>query len=211
MSMFFAVVQCKRIVEARVKCLMKLSVSLESAKILLGINLIEEGLGARNRPLKASKVQTAMKPTKALLARSVWKGSSNPPLPLSQCKELQANLSPACRSQHRPVSLVSKPTEPLPPFPSRQPPQSQPPTPFPIGNPSTTTPRTPTLTIPPHSLPVVRPKPGERTPPIKTQARAATILPHFVGLKFQVHNGKVYHDVTITEEMVGHKLGEFSP
>jgi ribosomal protein S19 len=36
-------------------------------------------------------------------------------------------------------------------------------------------------------------------------------LPNFVGLKFQVHNGKVYHEVTITEEMVGHKLGEFSP
>ena len=48
-------------------------------------------------------------------------------------------------------------------------------------------------------------------PPIKTMARAATILPNFVGLKFQVHNGKVYHDVTITEDMVGHKLGEFSP
>ncbi|KAL8850354.1 MAG: hypothetical protein Q9221_004674 [Calogaya cf. arnoldii] len=42
-------------------------------------------------------------------------------------------------------------------------------------------------------------------------ARAATILPNFVGLKFQVHNGKVYNDVTITEDMVGHKLGEFSP
>lgn len=41
-------------------------------------------------------------------------------------------------------------------------------------------------------------------------ARAATILPNFVGLKFQVHNGKVYNDVTITEDMVGHKLGEFS-
>lgn len=63
----------------------------------------------------------------------------------------------------------------------------------------------------PHSLPIVRPKPGERVPPIKTMARAATILPNFVGLKFQVHNGKVYHDVTITEDMVGHKLGEFSP
>lgn len=61
------------------------------------------------------------------------------------------------------------------------------------------------------SLPIVRPQPGQRTPPIKTQARAATILPNFVGLKFQVHNGKVYHDVTITEDMVGHKLGEFSP
>jgi hypothetical protein len=47
-------------------------------------------------------------------------------------------------------------------------------------------------------------------PPIKTQARAATILPNFVGLIFQVHNGKNYTDVRITEDMVGHKLGEFS-
>ncbi|KAK6825509.1 hypothetical protein PG987_013003 [Apiospora arundinis] len=60
------------------------------------------------------------------------------------------------------------------------------------------------------NLPIVRPKPGERIKPIKTQARAATILPSFVGLKFQVHNGKVYNDVVITEDMVGHKLGEFS-
>jgi len=48
-------------------------------------------------------------------------------------------------------------------------------------------------------------------PPIKTQARSATILPNFVGLKFQIHNGKSYHDITITEDMVGHKLGEFAP
>ncbi|KAL8883514.1 MAG: hypothetical protein Q9192_007126 [Flavoplaca navasiana] len=60
-------------------------------------------------------------------------------------------------------------------------------------------------------LPIVRPKPGESAKPIKTMARAATILPNFIGLKFQVHNGKVYNDVTITEDMVGHKLGEFSP
>lgn len=59
-------------------------------------------------------------------------------------------------------------------------------------------------------LPIVRPKPGERVKPIKTQARAATILPSFVGLKFHVHNGKVYNEVEITEDMVGHKLGEFS-
>ncbi|CAD0088718.1 unnamed protein product [Aureobasidium vineae] len=59
-------------------------------------------------------------------------------------------------------------------------------------------------------LPIVRPKPGERAPPIKTQARGATILPNFVGLIFQVHNGKIYNDVRITEDMVGHKLGEFS-
>lgn len=57
----------------------------------------------------------------------------------------------------------------------------------------------------------MRPQPGKKIVPIKTQARSATILPNFVGLKFQVYNGKDYHEVTITEEMVGHKLGEFSP
>ena len=61
-----------------------------------------------------------------------------------------------------------------------------------------------------YSLPIVRPRPGERVPPIKTQARSATILPNFVGLIFQVYNGKIYNDVRITEDMVGHKLGEFS-
>jgi ribosomal protein S19 len=65
--------------------------------------------------------------------------------------------------------------------------------------------------IAPKSLPIVRPKPGERVPPIKTQARSATILPNFVGLKFQVHDGKNYVDVLISEDMVGHKLGEFAP
>ncbi|KAB5513227.1 hypothetical protein GE09DRAFT_947134 [Coniochaeta sp. 2T2.1] len=60
-------------------------------------------------------------------------------------------------------------------------------------------------------LPIVRVEPGKKIIPIRTQARSATILPNFVGLKFQVYNGKVYHDVTITENMVGHKLGEFSP
>ncbi|KAI3555254.1 37S ribosomal protein S19 [Colletotrichum abscissum] len=60
-------------------------------------------------------------------------------------------------------------------------------------------------------LPIVRPAPGQKVVPIRTQARSATILPNFVGLKFQVYNGKAYIDVTITEDMVGHKLGEFSP
>ncbi|KDQ16908.1 hypothetical protein BOTBODRAFT_219544 [Botryobasidium botryosum FD-172 SS1] len=46
---------------------------------------------------------------------------------------------------------------------------------------------------------------------IKTRARACTILPNFVGIKFQVYNGKQYLPVTVTEEMIGHKLGEFSP
>ncbi len=51
---------------------------------------------------------------------------------------------------------------------------------------------------------------GQKTPLIKTQARSATILPNFVGLVFQVHNGKSYVDVEIKEDMVGHKLGEFA-
>ncbi|KAF2120607.1 hypothetical protein BDV96DRAFT_641272 [Lophiotrema nucula] len=59
-------------------------------------------------------------------------------------------------------------------------------------------------------LPIVKPKAGEKVPPIKTQARSATILPSFVGLKFQIHNGKNYLDLTISEDMVGHKLGEFA-
>jgi ribosomal protein S19 len=52
---------------------------------------------------------------------------------------------------------------------------------------------------------------GRKPPPVRTKARSATILPSFVGFKFQVHNGMVYHEFTVTEEMVGHKLGEFSP
>lgn len=41
-------------------------------------------------------------------------------------------------------------------------------------------------------------------------ARSCTILPSFVGLKFLVHNGKDYLPVHVTEEMIGHKLGEFA-
>ena len=47
--------------------------------------------------------------------------------------------------------------------------------------------------------------------PIKTWARRCTIVPEFVGHTFLVHNGKVFHKVLVTEDMVGHKLGEFSP
>ena len=47
--------------------------------------------------------------------------------------------------------------------------------------------------------------------PIKTWARACTIVPEFVGHIFQVHNGRHFTDVFCTEDMVGHKLGEFSP
>jgi len=47
--------------------------------------------------------------------------------------------------------------------------------------------------------------------PIKTWSRRSTITPDFVGLTFNVHNGKVFNPVFVTENMVGHKLGEFSP
>ena len=52
---------------------------------------------------------------------------------------------------------------------------------------------------------------GNRAGPIKTWSRRSTIMPQFVGLTFQVHNGNKFVPVTITEEMVGHKLGEFAP
>jgi len=47
--------------------------------------------------------------------------------------------------------------------------------------------------------------------PIKTWSRRSLITPDFVGFSFLVHNGKMFHDVFVTENMVGHKLGEFSP
>ncbi len=45
---------------------------------------------------------------------------------------------------------------------------------------------------------------------IKTWSRSSTILPDFVGLTFMVHNGMKFVEVFVTEEMVGHKLGEFA-
>lgn len=47
--------------------------------------------------------------------------------------------------------------------------------------------------------------------PLKTWARSCTVVPEFVGHTFMVHNGKTFHRVFVTEDMVGHKLGEFSP
>ena len=47
--------------------------------------------------------------------------------------------------------------------------------------------------------------------PIKTWARACVIVPEFVGHTFMVHNGKLHMKVFVTEEMVGHRLGEFAP
>lgn len=47
--------------------------------------------------------------------------------------------------------------------------------------------------------------------PIKTWARASQIPPEFVGHTFLVHNGKIFKEVYVSEAMVGHRLGEFSP
>jgi len=52
---------------------------------------------------------------------------------------------------------------------------------------------------------------GQGGKPIKTWSRACTISPEFVGHTFLVHNGKDHLPVFVTENMVGHKLGEFSP
>ncbi|MFH1098335.1 MAG: 30S ribosomal protein S19 [Candidatus Uhrbacteria bacterium] len=57
---------------------------------------------------------------------------------------------------------------------------------------------------------VRRLKSGDRTV-IKTWARASTITPEMVGFVFGVHNGRAHVAVSVNEQMVGHKLGEFSP
>ena len=54
-------------------------------------------------------------------------------------------------------------------------------------------------------------KQGMNKEPLKTWARDCTIIPNFIGATFLVHNGKTFVKVYVTEEMVGHKLGEFSP
>ena len=47
--------------------------------------------------------------------------------------------------------------------------------------------------------------------PIKTYSRRSTITPDFVNVTLAVHNGRIFHNVFVTENMVGHKVGEFSP
>jgi small subunit ribosomal protein S19 len=54
-------------------------------------------------------------------------------------------------------------------------------------------------------------KTPQRTAPIKTWARASQISPEMVGFTFAVHTGKDFVDVLVSEEMVGHRLGEFAP
>jgi small subunit ribosomal protein S19 len=58
---------------------------------------------------------------------------------------------------------------------------------------------------------VLKVKEGASRDSIKTWSRASTIIPEFVNLTFMVHNGKQHLRVFVTEDMVGHKLGEFSP
>jgi small subunit ribosomal protein S19 len=50
-----------------------------------------------------------------------------------------------------------------------------------------------------------------RRDPIKTWSRRSTLIPDFVGVTFSVHNGRRFIPVFVTEEMIGHKLGEFAP
>ena len=52
---------------------------------------------------------------------------------------------------------------------------------------------------------------SEKKEVIKTWSRRSTIYPNFIGLTFAVHNGKDFIPVYVTEDMVGHKLGEFAP
>jgi small subunit ribosomal protein S19 len=58
---------------------------------------------------------------------------------------------------------------------------------------------------------IERAKTGAHKGPIKTWSRRSTITPDMIGLTFAVHNGKKFNAVFVTENMVGHKLGEFSP
>jgi len=54
-------------------------------------------------------------------------------------------------------------------------------------------------------------KASGRRDPIKTWSRRSTIIPQFVGVTFAVHNGHKFIPVLVSENMIGHKLGEFSP
>ena len=62
----------------------------------------------------------------------------------------------------------------------------------------------------PHVSRKLERKVQDKINPIKTWSRSCTIIPDFVGTTFLVHNGKTFIPVIVSEEMVGHKLGEFS-
>jgi len=58
---------------------------------------------------------------------------------------------------------------------------------------------------------VDRQKKDPNKKPIKTWSRKSTIIPDFVGISFLIYNGKKFIAITVSEDMVGHKLGEFAP
>ena len=58
---------------------------------------------------------------------------------------------------------------------------------------------------------VMRQKESGGRDPIRTWRRGCTVIPDFVGHTFMVHNGRSFEKVFVTEDMVGHKLGEFAP
>lgn len=64
--------------------------------------------------------------------------------------------------------------------------------------------------VDPRVLKKIAGKRPELAAPVKTWSRACTIAPEMVGFKFLVHNGKDFLEVLVSEEMVGHRLGEFS-
>lgn len=64
--------------------------------------------------------------------------------------------------------------------------------------------------VPEKLLKKIHGKDPKQTSPIKTWYRAATIIPDMIGFTFAVHNGKDFLSVKVTEQMVGHRLGEFS-
>ena len=65
--------------------------------------------------------------------------------------------------------------------------------------------------VDPRILKKIEGKKASETAPIKTWLRACVISPEMVGFTFAIHNGKAHIEVTIAEDMVGHRLGEFSP
>ncbi len=65
--------------------------------------------------------------------------------------------------------------------------------------------------VDPRILKKIEGKDPLKTPPIKVWARASMISPEMVGFTFAVHNGRKHVEVLITEDMIGHRLGEFAP
>lgn len=64
--------------------------------------------------------------------------------------------------------------------------------------------------VDPRLIKKVQNQPAGKKSPIKTWSRSSQVAPEFVGQTFQIHNGRVFIDVYISEAMVGHRLGEFA-